>query len=83
VEEAILAERNRHLRWGARKINELLFRNEKVSDEQIPSETTVNNILKKHGLVVTRRKGRRKLENRFPVFDPQEPNDIWSADFKG
>jgi len=83
VEEAILAERNRHPRWGARKIRELLFRNERVSDEQIPSETTVNNIMKKHGMVVTRKKGRRKLENRFPVFDPQEPNEIWSADFKG
>jgi transposase InsO family protein len=50
---------------------------------EIPSETTVNNIMKKHGLTVPRNPPRRKIVNSEPRFDPQLPNQIWSADFKG
>ena len=81
IENAILGERNRHLRWGARKLLVLLQR--AMPDAELPCESTVNNILKKHGLVVPRRKGRRKIINQYPYFDPQEPNQIWSTDFKG
>jgi len=50
---------------------------------ELPSESTVNNILKKHGKVTPRKKNRRKIINKYPHFDPQEPNLVWSADFKG
>ncbi|MCG8412086.1 MAG: integrase core domain-containing protein, partial [Bacteroidales bacterium] len=33
--------------------------------------------------LVKPRKRRHHLEPQNPVFDPQEPNEIWSADFKG
>lgn len=81
IEAALLQERNRHPRWGARKLLVLLERS--MPDARLPCESTVNNILKKHGLVVPRRKGRRKIINQFPYFDPEEPNIIWSTDFKG
>lgn len=81
IENAILEERNRHPRWGARKLRVLLAR--RMPDEQLPSETTVNNILKKHGLATPRKKPRRQITPQFPVFDPELPNEIWSADFKG
>jgi len=49
----------------------------------VPSATTVNNIMKKHGLTAPRRKARRRIEDQFPIFDPEEPNEVWSAGFKG
>ena len=80
IEEAIVAQRGKHPSWGARKIRELVLRE---FSEAVPSATTVNNIMKKRGLTVPRRKGRRRIENQFPIFDPEEPNEVWSADFKG
>lgn len=81
IEQAILNERGKHPRWGARKLIVLLER--ALPKTKLPCESTVNNILKKHGLVVPRRRARRKIINQYPIFDPQEPNMIWSADFKG
>jgi len=83
IEDAIVAERKKHRYWGGKKIRKLLVRDYDFRDEHIPSETTVNNILKKNGLVRERGAKRRHLENRFVVYDPQEPNEITSADFKG
>jgi len=81
TEQAILEERKLHKRWGARKL--LVRLEETRPDLRLPCESTVNNILKKHGLVTPRRKARRKIVNQYPYFDPQEPNLVWSADFKG
>ena len=81
LEQAVLEERGRHPRWGARKLLVLMER--AMPGVELPSESTVNNILKKHGLVTPRRKDRRRIINKYPHFDPQEPNLVWSADFKG
>lgn len=81
IEEALLVERGKHPRWGARKLLVLLERS--MPGIELPCESTVNNILKKHGKVVPRRKSRRRIINKYPHFDPQEPNLVWSADFKG
>jgi transposase InsO family protein len=83
VEDAIISERKKHTRWGARKIIILLHRDLKIPKGEIPSETTVNNIMKKHGLVISRKKNRRRIENQHLIFDPAEPNEICSSDFKG
>jgi len=83
IEDAIVKKRKRYVHWGARKIIELLRRDPKVQTVLIPSETTVNNIMKRHGLTLVRRKAPRRIEDRQPVYDPKEPNEIWSADFKG
>ena len=76
VEDAIISERKKHTRWGARKIIILLHRDLKIPEGEIPSETTVNNIMKKHGLVISRKKNRRRIENQHLIFDPAEPNEI-------
>ena len=81
IEQALLDERKRHPRWGARKLLVLLERT--LPEVDLPCESTVNNILKRHGLVVPRKRGRRKIINQYPVFDPVHSNEIWSADFKG
>jgi transposase InsO family protein len=81
IEDAIVNERKEHSNWGGKKIRVLLLRTYDASE--IPSETTVNNILKKHGLTVPRKPPRRKILNSEPKFDPQIANQIMSADFKG
>ncbi len=80
IEEA-LVEKRTQFHWGARKLLVLVQRD--MPDAELPSETTVNHILHKHGLIAARRKPRRHVENRKPKFDPDKPNEIWSADFKG
>lgn len=77
----ILKLKNKYPRFGAKPILEKL-KNESPSI-QFPSESTVNAILKRHGLVKPKRNPIRRIEDRFPIFDPVNPNDIWSADFKG
>jgi hypothetical protein len=81
IENALLAERERHPRWGARKLLVLVRRS--MPAAHLPSESTVNNILKRHGKVIPRKKGRRQLAGKFQYLDPQQPNEVWSADFKG
>ena len=83
IEDAIIAERKKHTHWGGKKIHRLLERDYDFGDEHIPSITTVNNILKREGLVLSRQRVRRHLEDRHPVYDPEYPNQIQSADFKG
>ena len=81
VEQALLSEREKHPRWGARKLLVLVRRS--MPEAALPSESTVNNILKRHGKVAPRKKGRRQLVGKFQYLDPQQPNEVWSADFKG
>jgi len=50
--------------------------------KNLPSRTTVSKILKRHDLIPERKK-RIRIEPRKPIFDPNEPNEVWSADFKG
>lgn len=83
IEEAIKAERKKHRYWGGKKIRTILERDYDFEGLHIPSETTVNNILKRNGLVRPRGTRRRHIENRFVVYDPEYVNQIWSADFKG
>jgi transposase InsO family protein len=81
VEQALLKERENHKRWGARKLLVLVGR--AMPEAALPCESTVNNILKRNGKVTPRRKNRRQVVGKFSYLDPQEPNEVWSADFKG
>ena len=76
----ILGLKKKHPRWGAKKIKKLLFND--FDDDQIPSVVTVHNILKKNGLVCPQKRMRR-VKPVYPIFDPIECNEVWSADYKG
>ena len=80
IEENILKLKEQFPRWGAKKIRQLLFN--QGLDQNIPSVVTVHNILKKNGLV-KQQKRRHKVKAVYPIFDPKECNEVWSADFKG
>jgi transposase InsO family protein len=81
IENALLGLRDKHPHWGARKFLAILTREQ--PQWRLPCESTVNNILKRNGRVTPRKSSRRKIINKYPRFDPEEPNEIWSADFKG
>ena len=80
VEQKILHLKGKHPRWGAKKIHKLLFNH--CTAENIPSVVTVHNILSKNGLVCPQKRLRR-VKPIYPIFDPQDCNEVWSADYKG
>jgi len=66
--------------WGAKKIRVKVL--EEHDEGVVPSVTTIHNILCREGLVVAKRR-RKRAKPSYPVFDPQQSNEIWSADYKG
>jgi len=81
VEDKIVQLRKKHPNWGARKFKSLLLKY--FNSELIPSETTINAILKRNHLVKNRRKRGQTVGKLNPRFDPKDCNEIWSADYKG
>jgi len=59
--------------WGAKKIRVKVI--EKFDEDLVPSVTTIHNILIREGFVKPKKR-RRKIEPSYPVFDPQECNEI-------
>ena len=80
VTKNILELKGKHSLWGAKKIRRLLF--DLCDGKDIPSVVTVHNILKRNGLVKPQKRCKR-VKPIFPVFDPKECNEVWSADYKG
>ena len=82
VENLILRERKAHRKWGPKKLREKLKENYDL--ESVPAESTIGNIIKKHGL--TRKKKRRRAvskPDRTTRTEATRPNEVWAADFKG
>jgi transposase InsO family protein/transposase-like protein len=80
VEKKILNLKGKYSKWGAKKIRILLFNH--FTPEEIPSVITVHNILSKNGLVCPQ-KHLRRVKPIYPIFDPKQCNEVWSADYKG
>ena len=80
VEKSILKLKEKHSRWGAKKIRKLLFN--VCIEKDIPSVVTVHNILFRNGLVKPQKKLKR-VKPVYPIFDPKVCNEVWSADYKG
>ena len=69
-------------RRGPKKIHELLLR---AHGKDAPSQRTIARILERAGLV-RRIKHRNKPKARpttAPAVKPEQPNDLWTLDFKG
>lgn len=78
VEEAILEWKERRPLWGAPKIHSKL-----KSLPDCPAESTVSNVLKRHGLTRRQRRRHRATGTTDPLQVAAAPNDVWCADFKG
>ena len=82
VVKRVLEERQRHPKWGPKKLAQALKR---CGDPfQVPAPSTIGGILQRHGLV-RRRRRRRGAVGRWPgtLTEPQRANHVWGVDFKG
>jgi putative transposase len=79
--QAVLLAREAHPRWGPKKLHGLVRR--RFGDET-PSESTIARVLRRFGQVRARR-ARHPLSTveRAPEVAANEPNDVWTVDFKG
>lgn len=78
---AIVESRVKHPRWGAKKLVNVL---RAQLGELTPSESTIERVLRRFGKLRQRRKKRPlSIVERAPQATAQEPNDVWTIDFKG
>ncbi len=81
IEEALMALRLRHPRWGARKlVNEVGLAH---PGWRMPGESTVCDMLKRRGLIESKPRRRAVGHPGRPSVQVVGPNDCWSADYKG
>lgn len=78
----ILSLREKHPTWGPRKIRALLKRQ---SQSRLPAPSTIGDILRREGLVRPRRRRNRAVGVGIDsvLTAAGDPNDVWTADFKG
>ncbi len=75
------ALRAQHSRWGPTTLKAVLERKE--ATVKWPARSTIGNVLRRHGLSVPRRRRPRAAPTRPPLTAMEEPNQVWSIDFKG
>ena len=81
VEQALVNLRSKYPNWGPVT---LLQRLGKVRPNlPLPSASTAGEILKRHGLINARKRRTRHRHPGRPFVEMREPNDVWTADFKG
>jgi putative transposase len=81
VVDWIVAFRKDRPSWGARKIRQLFI--EGNPQRPPPSESTINAVLRAHGLCRPRKRRRHVPPATRPFADCAAPNDVWCIDFKG
>ena len=81
IAREIVAVKLRYKKWGPKKV--LAWLGEQYPGERWPAASTAGEILKREGLVKTRRKKRRTPPYTEPFTGCHRPNEVWSADFKG
>jgi len=81
VAEAVVDLRRSHPTWGPKKIREWLER--KRPRVSWPAESTIGELLHRHGLSKRRRLRRHVPPSASPLSPCLEANDVWGVDFKG
>jgi transposase InsO family protein len=77
MEQRVSDLRGQHPAWGARKIKRRL---EDLGQAAVPARSTVNDILRRHGLI---RPAESLKHAGFVRFERGSPNELWQMDFKG
>jgi transposase InsO family protein len=78
---AIVAVREKHPTWGARKIRLSLARDKPVV--VWPAASSIGELLRREGLVQPRHARRRTPPYTEPLAHATAPNQVWCADYKG
>lgn len=81
IAREIIAAKLRYQRWGPKKV--LAWLEAHYPEARWPAASTLGEILKREGLVRSRRKKRRTPPYTEPFQEGTRPNQVWSADFKG
>jgi putative transposase len=78
----VVAIRQAHPKWGAKKIHAIMQRS---FEGKIPTERTIVRILERTGLLQPRRRKRfpPRPQTAAPKLTIEAPNDVWTVDFKG
>lgn len=80
----VLELRDRHPRWGPKKLRKVLQRRNGGNSEGAPSERTIARILSRAGKVASRiRRSVVSAPKEAPAPRIDGPNDLWTVDFKG
>jgi transposase InsO family protein len=77
----ILALKSQHEHWGSRKL--LAWLKSHDPEKRWPAASTTSEILKRHGMVHSRRKRHHTPPYSQPFLKSNQPNEVWCADFKG
>ena len=81
VESLIVQLRREHPSWGAPKIREKIKR--LGLGVSLPAISTVHAVLDRHGLVSRGRRRNHFKAEGTSLSRPDQPNDLWCADYKG
>jgi len=81
IAREVVATKLRHQRWGPKKV--VAWLEEHHPEERWPAASTAGGILKREGLVRSRRRKRKTPPYTEPFHKCNKPNAVWSADFKG
>jgi putative transposase len=81
TEEAIVELKQQRPNWGPKKLLRILQRQR--PEVGWPVRSTIGAILKRHGLVRSRRRCRKTPPYEQPFAGYDHPNAVWSADLKG
>jgi transposase InsO family protein len=78
---ALIELRHLHPTWGAGKLLKVLHRRQR--EWSLPARSTACELLKRWGLVRSRRRRSKPGHPGPPLSVMDSPNAVWSADFKG
>jgi len=82
IEDLIVDYRRKHPCAGPKKIRVQVAK-EHPEIEKWPAVSTMGEILKRQGLVVSRKRKGRSCPSEGPLTSSKGSNDVWCADFKG
>lgn len=81
VVQQIVEFKHRHPSWGPLKLR--MYAQRQQPQVSWPAASTFGEILKRHDLVLARRRRARTAPYGEPFSSIQAANDVWSIDFKG
>lgn len=79
VVEAVVKMKKREPHWGAKKLRVLLEREGVLASSDLPSERTINRILRRNDLSVKQPKTSKAVGR----YEYAKSNELWQMDFKG
>lgn len=82
IVELTVEMREKHPCWGPRKLLERL-RGRYPQIHDWPASSTIGEILKREGLIKSRRRRRKNPARIFPLSHVENPNEVWCADYEG